>query len=151
MGDTEVTLLAPLNPVAGGPGAGHRRSVLRVVERPFKKQTIERAEIQRGGRLSAAANSFDVDVPWIMPVALQYGTLRGGRESGPDSSHPSSIVLGTVFGQVNYVNYAQGVLAGFFVVAAVLLLVELVSFILGFSMTRTITGAVHNLYEARSA
>jgi sigma-B regulation protein RsbU (phosphoserine phosphatase) len=49
-----------------------------------------------------------------------------------------------VFSQLNF---AQGVLAAFLVVGSLLLLVELVSFILGFSLTRTITQAVHNLYE----
>ena len=145
--DTEVTLLAPLNsslladlvPDIGEVFFGS----LNVRSKNTNDPNVPRN--QRGGRLPAASNSFDVDVPWIMPVTLQYWDAPGRQGEVDLVVHTRpSVVLGTVFSQVNY---RQGVLAGFFVVAAVLLLVELVSFILGVSMTRTITGAVHNLYE----
>ncbi len=146
-GDTEVTLVAPLNssllaqlvPDIGEVFFGS----LSVRSKSTNDPNVPRN--QRGGRLPAAANVFDVDVPWAMPVNLQYWNAPGRQGELDMVVHTRPwVVLGTVFSQVNY---AQGVLGVFLVVAAILLLVELVSLILGVSMTRTITGAVHNLYE----
>ncbi len=146
-GDTEVTLVAPLTSGLLAdlvPGIGEVfLGSLNV--RPKSTSDPQAPKSQRGGRLPAAAFRLDVDVSWIMPMPLQYWGAPDRQGDGGLIVHTRpSVVLGTVFSQVNY---AQGVLASFLLVAAVLLLVELVSFILGFSMTRTITGAVHNLYE----
>jgi sigma-B regulation protein RsbU (phosphoserine phosphatase) len=146
-GDTEVTLVAPLNSSLLAelvPGIGEVFfGSLNAGSKSANDPNVPRN--QRGGRLPAAANTFDVAVPWIMPVNLQFWNAPGRQGEVDMIVHTRpSVVLGTVFGQVNY---AQGVTAFFLLVAAVLLLVELVSFILGVSMTRTITGAVHNLYE----
>jgi sigma-B regulation protein RsbU (phosphoserine phosphatase) len=146
-GDTEVTLVAPLTPgllAEFVPGIGEVfLGSLNVRSRGANDPPAPKS--QRGGRLSPAAFRLDVDVSWIMPMPLQYWSApdRQGDVGLIVHTRPS-VVLGIVFSQVNY---AQGVLAIFLLVSAVLLLVELVSFILGFSMTRTITGAVHNLYE----
>jgi sigma-B regulation protein RsbU (phosphoserine phosphatase) len=147
--DTEVTLLAPLNSSLLAelvPGIGEVFfGSLNARSQSTNDPNVPRS--QRGGRLPAAANAFDVDVPWAMPVPLQYWNTPGRQGELDMVVHTRPwVVLGTVFSQVN-LNYAQGVLGIFLLVAAVLLLVELVSFILGVSMTRTITGAVHNLYE----
>jgi sigma-B regulation protein RsbU (phosphoserine phosphatase) len=144
---TEVTLVAPLNSSLLAelvPGIGEVFfGSLNVRSKSTNDPNVPRN--QRGGRLPAAANAFDVDVPWAMPVTLQYWNAPGRQGELDMVVHTRPwVVLGTVFSQVNY---AQGVLGVFLVVAAVLLLVELVSLILGVSMTRTITGAVHNLYE----
>ncbi|HJZ97199.1 MAG TPA: HAMP domain-containing protein, partial [Candidatus Solibacter sp.] len=146
-GDTDVTLLAPLNSRLLAdlvPGIGEVFfGSLNARSRNTNDPNVPRN--QRGGRLPPASNNFDVDVPWIIPVALQYWETPGRQGEVDLIVHTRpSVVLGTVFGQMNY---AQGVLAAFLVVAAILLLVELVSLIIGVSMTRTITGAVHNLYE----
>jgi sigma-B regulation protein RsbU (phosphoserine phosphatase) len=147
VGDTEVTLLAPLNssllaelvPGIGEVFFGSLNSRSNSTNDPNVPRN------QRGGRLPAAANAFDVDVPWAMPFPLQYWNTPGRQGELDMVVHTRPwVVLGKVFSQVNF---AQGVLGIFLLVAAVLLLVELVSLILGVSMTRTITGAVHNLYE----
>lgn len=145
--DTEVTLVAPLNSSLLAelvPGIGEVFfGSLNVRSKSTKDPNVPRN--QRGGRLPAASNAFDVDVPWAMPVPMQYWNAPGRQGELDMVVHTRPwVVLGKMFSQVNY---AQGVLGIFLLVAAVLLLVELVSFILGFSMTRTITGAVHNLYE----
>jgi sigma-B regulation protein RsbU (phosphoserine phosphatase) len=57
----------------------------------------------------------------------------------------TSAVLATVFGQKFDVGQALVLL--FLVVAVLFLLFELASLVIGISLTRTITGAVHNLYE----
>jgi len=55
-----------------------------------------------------------------------------------------SAVLGTVFQKLDWAELALGV---FVVVSIIFLLVELVSLIAGIQLSRTITGAVHELYE----
>jgi len=146
-GNTAVTLVAPLTPRLLAdlmPGIGEVfLGPLNVGSKNPNDPPAPKS--QRGGRLPPPAFFGDVDVSWIMPMPLQYWDAadRHGDVGLIVHTRPS-VVLGTVFSQVNY---AQGVLGIFLLVAAVLLLVELVSFILGFSMTRTITGAVHNLYE----
>jgi len=55
-----------------------------------------------------------------------------------------SAVLGTVFQKIDWAELALGVFVG---VAVLFLLVELLSLIAGVKLTRTITGAVHELYE----
>jgi phosphoserine phosphatase RsbU/P len=56
-----------------------------------------------------------------------------------------SAVLGTVFQKVDWAELALGI---FVVVTIVFLLVELVSLVAGVQLSRSITGAVHELYEA---
>jgi sigma-B regulation protein RsbU (phosphoserine phosphatase) len=56
-----------------------------------------------------------------------------------------SAALGAVFGKG--LELGQAWLLGFVAVASALLFVELVSFVIGLSLTRTITLAVHKLYE----
>jgi len=85
-------------------------------------------------------------------VALQYLGRSGAAGEVDLIVHTRpSIVLGTVFGQVNYVNYAQGVLAGFLWWLRCLLLGRT-----GLVHTRIlddapITGAVTTCMRARSA
>jgi sigma-B regulation protein RsbU (phosphoserine phosphatase) len=146
-GKTEVTLVAPLTPRLLAdlmPNIGEVfLGPLNVGSKNPNDPPAPKS--QRGGRLAAPAFRGDVDVSWIMPMPLQYWGASDRRGDVALIVHTRpSVVLGKLFSQVNY---AQGVLGFFLLVAAVLLLVELVSFILGFSMTRTITGAVHNLYE----
>ncbi|SPE35613.1 Serine phosphatase [Candidatus Sulfopaludibacter sp. SbA3] len=56
-----------------------------------------------------------------------------------------SAVLGTVFQKLDWAELA---LAAFVVVSIIFLLVELVSLVAGIQLSRSITGAVHELYEA---
>jgi sigma-B regulation protein RsbU (phosphoserine phosphatase) len=55
-----------------------------------------------------------------------------------------SAVLGTVFQKLDWAELALGV---FVVVSIIFFLVELVSLVAGIQLSRTITGAVHELYE----
>ncbi len=111
----------------------------------------------RGGReihtstkhtLPAPLNRFDREVQWfaILPAALWD---EPGRETeGPIIAVHSRIsaVLSAVFDrQADPVQQAFVWLL--ISVAIVFLIVEIVSMIIGVTMTRTITGAVHRLYE----
>jgi sigma-B regulation protein RsbU (phosphoserine phosphatase) len=150
-GDTEVTLLAPLTPdllarlVPGigevvflGPSDFRGKS-------PARSINSQASGNRRPRQLAPPSNRFDVDVAWIMPMYFSYWeSPEKQREVDLVVHTRPSIVLGTVFRQVNW---AQVVLAALLVVAGLLLLVWVISFIVGVSLTRTITGAVHNLYE----
>ena len=74
---------------------------------------------------------------WTNPSAS--GTAYLSVETRP------SAVLGAVFSKG--VELGQAWMLAFVITACLLLFVELVSFVIGVSLTRTITGAVHKLYE----
>ena len=99
-----------------------------------------------GGVAPEAANSLDFEVPWyndlpaarwVQPNAIRTATIKV-------STRPSA-VLSVVF--ADRVDFAQVWLQAFILVALLLGIVELLSVVIGGTMTRTITGAVDNLYE----
>src|SRR6266404_2330954 len=78
----------------------------------------------------------------ILPFASCVGATFRLRSTC--SIRPSA-VLGTIFGQK--MEYEQSLTLFAFLVAGLFLIVQLASIMVGVSMTRTITGAVHELYE----
>jgi len=147
-GNTEVTVLGPISSellASLVPGIGEV-----VILRSENPRLTRLPRTRSGGRLAAPVNRFDVDIAWPMPLTFSYWDTPAFPKDQTQSdlyllvhTRPS-VLLAIMFTQVNF---AQGVLALFFLVVSLLLLVEIVSFILGFSLTRTITQAVHNLYE----
>jgi len=142
--DTEVTIVAPITSdllpeLAPGIGEVFLVSFDPSSARPPSQRT------QKTARLPGPANSLDVNVNGYMPLYFRYWEAPERQNTWLllVRTRPS-VVLGKVFTQVNW---AQGVLAIFLLVAGLLLLVWVVSFIMGVSLTRTITRAVHNLYE----
>jgi len=147
---TEVTLLAPvtrallaeLSPGIGqvslisfnSPSSGS----------PAKSPPAE-PKSRRVARLPEPANRLDIAVNGFRPLYFTYWDAPDKQDKWllVVRTRPS-IVLGTVFAQVDL---AQGLLAVFVITAGALLLVWVVSFLMGISLTRTITGAVHNLYQ----
>jgi sigma-B regulation protein RsbU (phosphoserine phosphatase) len=89
---------------------------------------------------------LDFPIPWYSSIS--YTDWKHPTDSGSVilsiETRPSA-VLGAVFGQ----GFESGKLALIFfvVVASMLLCVWLVSIVIGLSLTRTITAAVHRLYE----
>jgi sigma-B regulation protein RsbU (phosphoserine phosphatase) len=111
---------------------------------PANLPSVERTR-RSNRRLAEPANRFDVALDGLRPVYSSYWDAPEKQAEWILIVHTRpSIVLGTVFGQVNW---AQGLLTLFVAVAATLLLVWVVSLLMGISLTRTITGAIHNLYE----
>jgi sigma-B regulation protein RsbU (phosphoserine phosphatase) len=95
----------------------------------------------------APVNRFDIEVNWVSGarVALWESPGVAAPWSLGVISRPSA-VLHTLFSQRP--DAVQGtMLTLLYIVALMLLLAELISVFVGLSLTRTITGAVHNLYE----
>ncbi len=100
----------------------------------------------------APVNRFDIDIAYPEPVSVALWDRPGETERDFLFLRTRlSAVLQTVFRQ--RVDLSEGVTAAsmaqliFTGVGILLLLVELISVVIGIRLTRTITGAVHNLYE----
>lgn len=150
-GDTEVTLVAPLTPDLLARLVPDIGEVVFLGPSDFRGKSSARSGVpqvspnRRARQLAPPSNRFDVDVAWIMPMYFPYWETPGKQREVDLVVHTRpSIVLSKVFSQLNW---GQVVLAALLVVAGLLLLVWVISFIVGVSLTRTITGAVHNLYE----
>jgi sigma-B regulation protein RsbU (phosphoserine phosphatase) len=96
--------------------------------------------------IPAAKNSFDFQLSGIMPVMVSYWQSPEKQEILKLIVDTRlSAVLGLVFRGGG--DWADQVLAWFFAVAFLFLVMELVSLVAGIRLSRTITGAVHELYE----
>jgi sigma-B regulation protein RsbU (phosphoserine phosphatase) len=97
--------------------------------------------------LPPAANWFDTEVVWFATVpAFDWSTP--GRTSDLELAVLTrvSAVLATVFNRK--AGLAQEILEFILIVGVmVIVLVEIVCWVIGITMTRNITGAVHHLYE----
>ncbi len=98
------------------------------------------------GRVPAAKNWLDIEVTWytVAQVADWEDPQRSHAAPIAVVSRPSAIVR-TLFSQQGDLGGALGY--AFVAVAVLLLVVELVALGIGVSLTRTITGAVHGLYD----
>jgi sigma-B regulation protein RsbU (phosphoserine phosphatase) len=98
-------------------------------------------------RIPPKYNRFDIQIAGVAPLQLAHWTR-------PNTTSPVLLVVHTrtsallriVYGQSSGY-FGQGVLYGFILISIVFLVVEIVSLVVGISITRTITGAVHELYE----
>jgi phosphoserine phosphatase RsbU/P len=100
-----------------------------------------------GPALPPAVNSFDLDVRWISLLPVNDWL-------DPESNDTALLVVRTRFSAILNIILSQKVdqLQGFvpialLVVSIAFLVVELIALIIGVSLTRTVTGAVHSLYE----
>ena len=99
-------------------------------------------------RMPPRQNIFDVDVPWVAKIDVlrwEAPSVEKGQFFLVVRSRPSAVLSNLFSSQVDWTQGILPVLLG--IVAIIFLLVELVSLVIGISMTRTITGAVHHLYE----
>ena len=98
-------------------------------------------------RVPPAVNTLDVEVTWGVPIPVADWDSPGRMDTAVlmTRTRPSA-VLRTVF--LEKANYAadEVVWAGFLTVAALFLIAEATSLLIGISITRQITGAVHDLY-----
>jgi sigma-B regulation protein RsbU (phosphoserine phosphatase) len=151
-GNTEVVILAPLTQEFLSsllPGVGQ------VNFRDFSEST--------GGLRSAAAgtapaarippknNFLDMQVNGVSLVPMAFWNSPGNKNNrGLLLVHTRmSAVLGTLFGTSIFLGdmaYGQVIWALFLIIVTLFLIVELVSLVIGVSISRTITSAVHELY-----
>ncbi|MBI3698762.1 MAG: SpoIIE family protein phosphatase [Acidobacteria bacterium] len=152
-GPVEVALLAPLSEsylASLAPGLG-RISLVPVRQRPGGGFVATPAELSGalGTRtpLPPPANRLDPAVTWLtLPFPIEHW-----RDGDPETyatleiqTRPSA-VFRLLFGQ--RVDVAQGVVIFFILVGTTFLIVELLSLVVGISITRTLTSSVHELYE----
>ena len=154
-GKNRSLILAPLTPEAQAnlvPGLGSLRmpAVADRHEGPRSRISVsgQPVSLQQGrcGVVPPAFNLLDVDVLWIAPLDVAGLDSRRSRTSSVMLGVTRlSAVLGVAFsGQLES---SQATLGVFIVLAALLGVAWVVSLYVGISMTRTITGAVHNLYQ----
>jgi phosphoserine phosphatase RsbU/P len=98
-------------------------------------------------RLLPAVNILDFQIPWGTPIQAVRWENPGSVESPwlTMRTRPSA-VLRTVLSQK--IDFATEMIPMLFFGAAILFLIaEAIAFLIGISLTKTITGAVHELYE----
>ena len=102
----------------------------------------------KGARVPPAANAFDfaVTFPYPIPVASWEAPQDGVKYEVLVVDTRLSTVLGIVFGQRG--KWSELALTLLIVVSGLFLLVEMASLWAGVKLSRSITGAVHELYEA---
>jgi sigma-B regulation protein RsbU (phosphoserine phosphatase) len=148
--DVEVTLLSPitsdvLSTLVPGMADVQVIDLLTGAAAPRVEGVNPDPDIRVGQHLPPKANKLD------------YETIWGRRLLVPDWNHPDqqhdavisiatrpSAVINAVFGRGDV---EQSWLIAFTVVAGIFLVVEIGSMMIGVSLTRTMTGAVHELYE----
>lgn len=168
-GGAETTLMAPMTWDAMAdlvPNLGEVAMALEEASPVTAAKPGQRAEITfsvgdrrfrmpaRGptDRVPPAVNRFDREVTYFAPVPVaiwQYPNRMESRVLVVITRY--SAVLRTVFGQAVELSpgFPMSALAAwvFAVVTILFLIFELVSLVIGIRLTRTITGAVHELYD----
>jgi sigma-B regulation protein RsbU (phosphoserine phosphatase) len=147
-GLAEVLMLLEEEPTSGGaPPPGGSPTVNISGRRYRMRETPSQAE-----HLPPPASRFDQLVTYLCPVPVAIWEAPGKMERRVLIIRTRySAVLRTLFGQTvefspGFTMAALATLA-FSVVAFLFLMVEAVSLVIGARLTRSITGAVHNLYE----
>ena len=116
----------------------------------FGESPTSRARFSGGAvasRLPPAANRFDREINWSATIPTANWDQPGKAKVGYLRVQSRlSAVLATVFNRPADV-LQQGLQVGLIVGVILFFIVEFVSMVIGITMTRTITGAVHRLYE----
>jgi sigma-B regulation protein RsbU (phosphoserine phosphatase) len=145
----EVTVLAPVTIEVLGdlaPGLGDVAFV------PFGSGSAAFARLMahaRPSRVPRARNAFDFPVLSGYPVDVKRWRSPREHISQILGVHTrASAVLGTFFELLDFqlLDWAEFALVLFLVVTILFLLVEVISFMAGWQLSRSITGAVHELY-----
>jgi sigma-B regulation protein RsbU (phosphoserine phosphatase) len=100
-----------------------------------------------GTPLGPPINRFDLDIPWFSVIRVIDWNRPEGTRSALLLAHTRfSALLDILLSEK--LDVVQGtVLILFYAVSIAFLIVAIIGFAIGFSLTRTITGAVHSLYE----
>lgn len=134
-----------------------KKGGLQITTRAPKENAVtvgqEKFELPLAGRdapgtpLPPPVNRFDLDVAWPWLIGVTDWTH-------PESTQSALLLVHTRFSALFQILLSQrvdelqsGVLVIFYIVSIAFLIVGIIGFAIGFSLTRTITGAVHSLYE----
>lgn len=138
---TEVTILVPMT-------ADHLSVMVPgMAEVQFIDLGSDRdPKVRTGEHVPPMANSLDFKVVWVSTPSMPDWAHRDQRERAvlTITTRPSAVfnvLFGTAF------TFEQWYVYAFVVAAGILIVVEIGSMIIGISLTRTMTGAVHELYE----
>jgi phosphoserine phosphatase RsbU/P len=101
---------------------------------------------KEAGVLPPEYNAFDLQVPWFSAVEVAQWDSPGSPSQSVAvlNTRPSAVLTNVSRTEITS---AESVLDVFYILAALLGVAWLISLYIGISMTRTITGAVSNLYE----
>ena len=100
-----------------------------------------------GGELPPALNSLDGEIVWFATIpTADWNRPQKASEALLQVRSRVSAVLGAVFNR--RADVSQGWLEIMLIIGVIVFwIVEIISVIIGITMTRTITGAVHRLYQ----
>jgi phosphoserine phosphatase RsbU/P len=151
-GRAEVTIVAPLSQqflASLLPGIGQIN--FRDFSESAGRLRSAPAGIAPGARVPPKNNFLDVRVEWASPVPVQFWSSPGNKNTTGMLllSTRMSAVLGILFGnnmKVGEFVVGQFIWDLFLIIVTLFLIVELVSLVIGVSISRTITSAVHELY-----
>jgi sigma-B regulation protein RsbU (phosphoserine phosphatase) len=103
-------------------------------------------KIRQGQHLRPAASRFDFEVDWVsFPKLPDWSSPNRQHTAFLSVATRPSAVVDVLFG--TGMTTEQWSLFAFLIVAGIFLVVEIGAMMIGVSLTRTITGAVHELYE----
>lgn len=120
---------------------------LGIVEFGESISDMRRANVQSESRLPPARYRFDRELAWFASIPTDDWEHPGSRATGLLMVRTrASAVLGAVFNRT--ADLAQEGLQLFLIIGVIVFfIVEIISLVIGVTMTRTITAAVHRLYE----
>jgi sigma-B regulation protein RsbU (phosphoserine phosphatase) len=100
-----------------------------------------------GAAVPPAVNRFDLDVRWVSLLPVKHWLESEADDTALLLVHTRySAILNIILS--NKVDDFQGLVpVALLVISITFLIVELIALIIGVSLTRTVTGAVHSLYE----
>lgn len=100
-----------------------------------------------GAAVPPAVNRFDLDVRWVSLLPVKHWLEAEADDAALLLVHTRySAILNIILS--NKVDDFQGLVPiALLVISITFLVVELIALIIGVSLTRTVTGAVHSLYE----
>jgi sigma-B regulation protein RsbU (phosphoserine phosphatase) len=141
----DVTLLAPITHdflVGLIPGLGEAL----VLSNTGDVQRLDITHPSEPNHVPPPGSAVDTQITGfsVLPMSI-WDAPKSRQEALLAVTTRTSAVLGIVFGEK--FDFGQAAVLTFVGVAVLFLLFELISLVIGVSMTRTITGAVHNLYE----
>jgi sigma-B regulation protein RsbU (phosphoserine phosphatase) len=150
-GDADVTALVPVD---DGYLSGMAPGIVVKLEPPLRPRPGEEPLALAPGALGTTpplpppANRFDMAFPWVgdLPLAIWEAPGKPRVATLLASSRPS-VILDRIFPDIPNLG-AENVLGDLLFGTAILFfIVECVALAIGVSLTRTITSAVHDLYE----